>query len=48
MKSSENKKIRNATEVKTKGITFKSVLEKSFYNTLLQEEYISSCQVGVS
>lgn len=31
-----NKKIRNATEVKSKGIAFKSQLEKSVYNTLLQ------------
>lgn len=31
-----NKKIRNATEVKIKGITFKSKLEKLIYSTLLQ------------
>lgn len=31
-----NKKIRNATHSSSKGITFKSQLEKSIYNTLLQ------------
>lgn len=31
-----NKKIRNATESRVKGITFKSSLEKMVYNTLLQ------------
>lgn len=31
-----NKKIRNATESRVKGITFKSQLEKMVYNTLLQ------------
>lgn len=30
-----NKKIRNATECKSKGITFKSQLEKLIYNTLI-------------
>ena len=34
-----NKKIRNATEVKADHITFKSQLEKSLYNTLLQEGF---------
>ena len=31
-----NKKIRNATESRVRGITFKSQLEKMVYNTLLQ------------
>lgn len=35
----ENKKIRNATKVKSKDITFKSQLEKSIYNTLLQQGF---------
>lgn len=34
-----NKKIRNATQSKSKGLTFKSQLEKSIYNTLLQEGF---------
>ena len=32
----KNKKIRNATKNSIKGITFKSQLEKSIYNTLQQ------------
>lgn len=36
----ENKKIRNATRSKVKGITFKSQLEKSIYNTLLQQGFV--------
>lgn len=32
----KNKKIRNATESRVKGLTFKSQLEKMVYNTLLQ------------
>ena len=35
----ENKKIRNATITKAKGITFKSKLEKCFYETLLQQGF---------
>lgn len=35
----ENKKIRNATQSNSKGITFKSQLEKSIYNTLLQQGF---------
>lgn len=35
----ENKKIRNATQNTSKGITFKSMLEKSIYNTLLQQGF---------
>lgn len=35
-----NKKIRNATRSKVKGITFKSQLEKSIYNTLLQQGFV--------
>lgn len=34
-----NKKIRNATQSSSKGITFKSKLEKSIYNTLLQQGF---------
>lgn len=34
-----NKKIRNATQSVSKGITFKSQLEKSIYNTLLQHGF---------
>lgn len=34
-----NKKIRNATQSNSKGITFKSQLEKSIYNTLLQQGF---------
>lgn len=34
-----NKKIRNATQSSFKGITFKSQLEKSIYNTLLQQGF---------
>lgn len=34
-----NKKIRNATQSGSKGITFKSQLEKSIYNTLLQQGF---------
>lgn len=34
-----NKKIRNATICKDSSITFKSVLEKSIYNTLLQQGF---------
>jgi len=34
-----NKKIRNATIVKTKNITFKSMLEKMCYNTLLEQGF---------
>lgn len=34
-----NKKIRNATQSNSKGITFKSLLEKSIYNTLLQQGF---------
>ena len=34
-----NKKIRNATQSSSKGITFKSQLEKSIYNTLLQQGF---------
>ena len=34
-----NKKIRNATQSVSKGITFKSQLEKSIYNTLLQQGF---------
>lgn len=36
----ENKKIRNATRSRVKGITFKSLLEKSIYNTLLQQGFV--------
>lgn len=36
-----NKKIRNATQSSSKGITFKSQLEKSIYNTLLQQGFTS-------
>lgn len=36
----ENKKIRNATRSRVKGITFKSQLEKSIYNTLLQQGFV--------
>lgn len=35
-----NKKIRNATRSRVKGITFKSQLEKSIYNTLLQQGFV--------
>ena len=35
--NSGNKKIRNATRKADKGITFKSQLEKTIYNTLLQQ-----------
>lgn len=35
----ENKKIRNATHSAARGITFKSQLEKSIYNTLLQHGF---------
>lgn len=35
----KNKKIRNATVVKTGGITFKSQLEKMAYNCLIQEGF---------
>lgn len=35
----ENKKIRNATIVKDKKITFKSMLEKMCYNTLLEQGF---------
>ena len=34
-----NKKIRNATQSSARGITFKSQLEKSIYNTLLQQGF---------
>lgn len=34
-----NKKIRNATICRNSNITFKSVLEKSIYNTLLQQGF---------
>lgn len=34
-----NKKIRNATQSNSRGITFKSQLEKSIYNTLLQHGF---------
>ena len=34
-----NKKIRNATQSSSKGITFQSQLEKSIYNTLLQQGF---------
>lgn len=34
-----NKKIRNATQSSSKGITFKSLLEESIYNTLLQQGF---------
>lgn len=34
-----NRKIRNATQSGSKGITFKSQLEKSLYNTLLQQGF---------
>ena len=34
-----NKKIRNATQSSSKGITFKSQLEKSIYITLLQQGF---------
>ena len=34
-----NKKIRNATQSNSKGITFKSLLEESIYNTLLQQGF---------
>lgn len=34
-----NKKIRNATQSVVRGITFKSQLEKSIYNTLLQHGF---------
>lgn len=34
-----NKKIRNATICKDSGITFKSALEKSIYDTLLQQGF---------
>ena len=34
-----NKKIRNATQSSSKGITFKSQLEKSIYNNLLQQGF---------
>ena len=34
-----NKKIRNATQSSSKGITFKSQLEKSIYDTLLQQGF---------
>ena len=34
-----NKKIRNVTQSSSKGITFKSQLEKSIYNTLLQQGF---------
>lgn len=34
-----NQKIRNATQSKSKGITFKSQLEKTIYNTLIQEGF---------
>lgn len=34
-----NKKIRNATHSAARGITFKSQLEKSIYNTLLQHGF---------
>lgn len=40
MKKSNNMKIRNATVCKNRGITFKSVLEKSIYNTLLQQGFV--------
>lgn len=34
-----NKKIRNATQSSSEGITFKSQLEKSIYDTLLQQGF---------
>ncbi len=34
-----NKKIRNATQSTSEGITFKSKLEKSIYNTLLEQGF---------
>lgn len=34
-----NKKIRNATQSSSKGIIFRSQLEKSIYNTLLQQGF---------
>lgn len=36
----KNKKIRNATHNTSKGITFKSQLEKTVYNTLLQHGFL--------
>ena len=39
MERSNNMKIRNATICKGNSITFKSVLEKSIYNTLLQQGF---------
>nr|DAG91575.1 MAG TPA: Protein of unknown function (DUF1064) [Crassvirales sp.] len=39
MKKSNNMKIRNATICKDGSITFKSVLEKSIYDTLLQQGF---------
>lgn len=35
-----NKKIRNATQSSSEGITFKSQLERSIYNTLLRHGFI--------
>lgn len=37
MKNQKNKKIRNATSTKIKGITFKSQTEKTVYKTLLEQ-----------
>jgi ribosomal protein S8 len=34
-----NKKIRNATQSTSEGITFKSKLERSVYNTLLEQGF---------
>ena len=34
-----NKKIRNATQSTSEGITFKSKLERSVYNTLLEKGF---------
>nr|DAO34891.1 MAG TPA: Protein of unknown function (DUF1064) [Crassvirales sp.] len=34
-----NKKIRNATQSNSKGVTFKSQLEKNIYDTLLQQGF---------
>lgn len=37
MKKQKNKKIRNATSTKIKGITFKSQTEKTIYKTLIEQ-----------
>ena len=36
VKQKSNKKIKNAQIIKESNITFRSILEKSVYNTLLQ------------